>query len=382
MDGENAQEQDGKHENSTQPDEQAMPGEAVERFWSEGEPEGLDTTACQPTSTTSANLETSPHGSSEDHSLFGRHPEARKWFEENMWIPDDGRIPLIFDIESIMSCRDIKQARDICQRLHNFNQILIENRGRMFILDSNAGSGDKERDSSLLFGNFDSPDPASPFRQRATSTEMKNRRVTKVTVIAGRSVFWAWPALPNRSGRWSVIWSGTRKFNTSPPLRRLMYTSQSLSPLTNNDVVDSFLEGLTDAMASLQDIQGVTSRDFFSYKRNWDAFKGLNSTDYHAYSHQQQPFEREGKINKNYHWEDIALAYSWFSIFPDSMGRLSVVEPTDKSTNSKVFKGWRTGPLYGDTYSRYLGKQRLNVCQFIRYSAWCLFERRRFNVAT
>jgi hypothetical protein len=71
------------------------------------------------------------------------------WFEENLWIPDDGRVSLIFDIDKINACKDMGEARSICERLHKFNAMLIKNRGRLCIIDNDAQGNNR------VFGNFD-----------------------------------------------------------------------------------------------------------------------------------------------------------------------------------------------------------------------------------
>jgi hypothetical protein len=71
-----------------------------------------------------------------ERGLFVRYPEARTWFEQNLWIPDDNRVPLIFDIDRINACKDMREARSICERLHNFNAMLIKNGGRLCIIDN------------------------------------------------------------------------------------------------------------------------------------------------------------------------------------------------------------------------------------------------------
>jgi hypothetical protein len=80
--------------------------------------------------------------------VFATHPQVKTWFQEHLWIPDDGRINLAFEIQSIDSSGDLKAARKICTDLQEVCEELVKNRGRLLIVDNDCHG------SNRLFGNL------------------------------------------------------------------------------------------------------------------------------------------------------------------------------------------------------------------------------------
>ena len=89
-------------------------------------------------------------------SQFKRTPKRLLWEDEKVlkrlqqeiWIPEDGRLALSFTIDRFCSCSSIAEAENILQDLHDFNQSLTLNGGYFLLRDSDL------RGNSRYFTNY------------------------------------------------------------------------------------------------------------------------------------------------------------------------------------------------------------------------------------
>jgi hypothetical protein len=110
--------------------------------------------------------------------VFATFPEVKNWCRNHLWIPSDGRVPLVFDIVHIDKSRDpdISTAGTIYAGLQDLSNELAKNGGRLLIVDNDCCF------NSRLFGNLEGRWPAKMSTECLPSREIQ----LKVPLIDSR----------------------------------------------------------------------------------------------------------------------------------------------------------------------------------------------------
>lgn len=83
------------------------------------------------------------------YGVFKTHPQVKTWCRDHLWIPDDGRVNLVFDIESIDLYGHPETAKTICADVQEVSNELVKNDGRLLIIDNDCHGNNQ------LFGNLE-----------------------------------------------------------------------------------------------------------------------------------------------------------------------------------------------------------------------------------